>query len=177
MSISERRKLQTPKKSKRLSHYSKSYDDGDYEHNEHDEDLEILKLTEKIQEMKLLRQRQPNPMKKYSEMNKLKIESAQKNESMKHQASKRRLYHPNLDSIFVGVAHSPYLTEPEKVYSKDTIRTSNALRQLNRAGKPLKKMSDLPFDLQKSKETFVEALTYAPSFEVISAFMTCIDLK
>jgi hypothetical protein len=120
-------------------------------------------MSTQIAEMRLLRQ-QLNPMKKYNEMNKSKIDSV--NKTAKRHDSKRRLHHPNLDSIYVGVAHSPYLTDPSQVYSKDTIRTSNALRQLNKSGKELKTISDLPFDLQKSKETFMEALSYAPSFEV-----------
>lgn len=137
---------------------------------------EIQKMTAKIKALKLLRQQQ-NPKNKYNEMNKLKHEAAVSKTadsdsvttSSKKRSNKRRLHHPNLDSVYVGVAHSPYLTDPAAVYTKDTIRTSNVLRQLNKTGIELKMINDLPFDLQKSKDTFVEALTYAPSFEVRGA--------
>ena len=126
-------------------------------------DEQIKHMTTQIKELKALRL-QSDFRNKYSERNRPKISPS--TSSRRKRNSKRRLYHPNLDSVYVGVAHSPYLTDPGKQYSKDTIRTSNALRQLNLSGQELKTISDLPFDLQKSKSAFVEALTYAPKFEV-----------
>ena len=173
------------KRGKRHSHYSQSLgcsgeggdissQDSQEQHpvNLLSEEEEIQQMTMKIREIKLLRH-QNDPKNKYSNRNKTKTGTGPGGTPNKSVSSKRRLHHPNLDSVFVGVAHSPYLTDPTQVYTKDTIRTSNALRQLNKTGKQLKKISDLPFDLLKSKEIFVEALEYAPSFEVSPVLCEC----
>lgn len=128
-----------------------------------DVDEQIKTMTVKIRELQAL-QRQNNPKNKYNDRNKPKKDS----DDISNSKSKRRLHHPKLDTVYVGVAHSPYLTDPAVEYTKDTIRISNALRQLNQSGRELKYISDLPFDLKKSKVKFVEALTFSPKFEVSS---------
>lgn len=160
MSMSER--IRPRSRDKRLSKRNSCHSYCTELSDDADEvDEQIKTMTVKIKELQAL-QRQNNPKNKYNNRNKSKKVSDDTSTSK----SKRRLHHPNLDTVYVGVAHSPYLTDPALEYTKDTIRTSNALRQLTQSGRELKNISDLPFDLKKSKMTFVEALTFSPKFEV-----------
>ena len=167
MSSSERKKLKTPGgRSTRQSSFSSTGRLDDFDDNA--AEAEIKRLAEKIRQIKLERLKL-DPIKKYDEQKKCSSFSDTGSVSTlnsQQSSSKRRLYHPKLDSVFIGVANSPYLTNPALKYTKETIRSQNTLRQLKKTGLELKKISDLPFDIEKSKQVFVEALTYSPSFEV-----------
>jgi hypothetical protein len=83
--------------------------------------------------------------------------------------NKRAFYHPNLDYVYAEVTHSPYLTPPNRNYSKETLYTSSKLRKLKVAnqGKPLRDIQDTPCDVEKAEEDFVhKVIEYKPLFDV-----------
>jgi hypothetical protein len=64
----------------------------------------------------------------------------------------------DLDAVKIAAAHSPYLVRPEDGYTSKILNTNVELRETMGAhsGKKLKDMADLPYDLEDSKNVYLE---------------------
>jgi hypothetical protein len=124
-------------------------------------------LSEEIMKIHVQR-KQLSPLGKYSISTN---EKSPKNEVKGHK-NKKKLHHPSLDYVIVGIANSPYLTSPEDPYSDTTIRFANKIHYLKNLGKKAKELSPEELDgvdLTQSKKVFMkEVIHYKPRFEVIS---------
>ena len=85
---------------------------------------------------------------------------------------KKRIHHPNLDVILTEISLSPYLTSPDKNYSKKTIKLPSLLRDLRERDLQTSNSSTATWaslldqkELSQMKKTLREVMHYKHQFD------------
>jgi hypothetical protein len=93
---------------------------------------------------------------------KIRVPKAKSKESRK-KSPISKLHHPHLEAVFTEVSLSPYLTRPDKNYSKKTIQLPSLIRDIRERENASAPSIDEK-DLDQFKKTFHEVLRYKQQY-------------
>jgi hypothetical protein len=138
------------------------------------------KLARVVAERKKLSPLKPHPP--HAAKGKGSTATCQQQEQLKMgkiKSPKKRLHHPNLDVLLTEISLSPYLTDPEKNYSKKTIKLPSLIRDMRDRDLQTSHSASSAASLLGEKEmsqlkkTFREVIHYKQQFDTPLSAASC----